>query len=434
MKRILMAGVLIGMIMLVCLTPQAYAASNEKAIIVKGTQPSGGNNTAFQHNTELAYKELTQHRNISADNITYLDGNASLPDRDAIANKTNLNKSITEAKNNCTPGGKLTIYITTHGGNDTLDIGPDTVTAAELKTWIDAYRNACPGSQVVIVIQACHSGSFIDDLKGDNTTVITSCRANQTSYGFECVGSHFSQPFWKNITDNCTLTEAFKKASDAVSKQNKKMASKRPPETPLYEDDGNGEGHTAPLPNGGDGDRTKDLKIGENISTNSRPVIEDKTPDQSVAPGTSKVLNVTATDDKNVTRVYGRVLTPDFDFCDPDNETCFWDPETINFTNVGGDLWQYNYTFGMVGDYYIMLLAEDNESSRSYAEWIDINALGGVGGIVELPQIEEPGTATPDLSDHNYGALAGIIAGAIASVIALISAVWYIRRRRTNAI
>jgi len=64
---------------------------------------------------------------------------------------------------------------------------------------------------------------------------------------------------------------------------------------------------------------------------------------------------------------------------------------------------------------------------------VSVSPPGGVGGIVEFPQIEEPGTATPDLSEHNYGALAGIIAGAIAGATALISAAWYIRRRRTKA-
>jgi len=59
---------------------------------------------------------------------------------------------------------------------------------------------------------------------------------------------------------------------------------------------------------------------------------------------------------------------------------------------------------------------------------------GGVGGVVDLPGIEEPGTVTTDSSDHNYGALAGIIVGAIVGVIMLISAVWYVRRRRTKAI
>ncbi|MCJ7669770.1 MAG: hypothetical protein MUO61_04545 [Dehalococcoidia bacterium] len=59
---------------------------------------------------------------------------------------------------------------------------------------------------------------------------------------------------------------------------------------------------------------------------------------------------------------------------------------------------------------------------------------GGRGGIIQLPDIEEGGAAIPDLSGHNHGTPAGIIAGAIAGATALISAAWYIRRRRTKAI
>lgn len=58
---------------------------------------------------------------------------------------------------------------------------------------------------------------------------------------------------------------------------------------------------------------------------------------------------------------------------------------------------------------------------------------GIVGGIAEFPQLEEPGAVPPDLSEHNYGALAGIIVGAVVGTIALIGAVWYVRRRRTKA-
>ncbi len=53
-----------------------------------------------------------------------------------------------------------------------------------------------------------------------------------------------------------------------------------------------------------------------------------------------------------------------------------------------------------------------------------------VGGIIELPQIEEPGIAIPDSSGHNYALLAAIVAGA---VIGIIGTAWYIRRRRTKA-
>lgn len=447
MKRILteylsylLVGALLGMIMAFSFTPQAYAASNDSAIIVKGNS----NQTRFQHDTDLAYNELNKSRNLSAADIQYLDGNTSAPGVDGIANKSNLNQSITQwAKDHCTSGGKLTIYISGHGGNngtpndttdDYLRIGPDKVTGQELKAWINQLKNSTGVniSEIVIVIESCHSGSFIDDLNATNTTVITASEPCKPSYGYDCYGNSFSEPFWKNITDNRTLTQAFTNASQAVSDVNKKFPGLTP-QVPLYDDNGDGVGHPGPLPNGSDGNRTKDLKTGVNVSNNSRPVINNKTPDQTVAPGTSKLLNVTATDNKNVTRVYGRVFAPGFDFCDPSNEECVWDPPTIEFMHVGGNLWQYNYTFGTAGDYYIMLLAEDNESSLSYADWIDINAPGGVGGIVEFPQLGEPGAATPDLSGHNYGAAAGIIAGAVAGVIALTGAVWYIRRRRTKA-
>jgi hypothetical protein len=78
------------------------------------------------------------------------------------------------------------------------------------------------------------------------------------------------------------------------------------------------------------------------------------------------------------------------------------------------------------------IIDEDPGDNTAYTNLVNVN--GTVGGVVEFPQIEEPGAAIPDLSDHNYGALAGIIVGAIVGVIMLISAVWYIRRRRTKAI
>jgi hypothetical protein len=58
--------------------------------------------------------------------------------------------------------------------------------------------------------------------------------------------------------------------------------------------------------------------------------------------------------------------------------------------------------------------------------------VSGVGGIVEFPQIEEPGTAipAPDSSGNNDALWPAIVAGA---VIGIIGTAWYIRRRRTKA-
>ena len=382
------------MIMLVSLIAQVYAA-DDKAIIVKGAQQSD-----FQHDTELAYKELTQSRNLTPGDVQYLDGNTTAPGVDAAANKTSLQDAITNwAKNNCKTGGKLTIFTSSHGRDngtpgdttdDYLEIGPDRVTGQELKAWINQLK-ATPGvnvSEVIIVIEACHSGSFIDDLSAPNTTVITSAEPCEPSYGVECQGSVFPQPFWKAITNNDTIPEAFRKAYDSVTKRPMQVQN---PQYPLYDDNGDGVGHRAPLPNGGDGSRTKELKIGVDISTNARPHIEDKTLDQSVAPGTSMVLTVTATDDEMLTRVYGRVFAPDFVFCDPCDEGCVWDPETIEFMPVSETQWQCDYTFDLVGDYYIMLLAEDSQSSCSYEEWISITSK-------EVPPPIGPDVAVTDVT------------------------------------
>ncbi|MBF0411495.1 MAG: hypothetical protein HQK70_02145 [Desulfamplus sp.] len=75
----------------------------------------------------------------------------------------------------------LFVFFLGHGIIDEFMLNDDknnpqykhTLTAANLKQYIDEYQNAS-GRQVVIVMDSCHSGSFIDDLSGKNRAVITS--------------------------------------------------------------------------------------------------------------------------------------------------------------------------------------------------------------------------------------------------------------------
>jgi len=125
-------------------------------------------------------------------------------------------------------------------------------------------------------------------------------------------------------------------------------------------------------------------------------------------------------------------------------QTLYENGSLIAQTNITGSLGLYpNGTAWANGQQVSVVLydgtiSEPIEVSLSPSEAMELYKFvygeGGVGGIVEFPQIEEPGAAIPNSSEHNYGALAGIIAGAIAGVTVLISAAWYIRRRRTKAI
>ncbi|HIP92285.1 MAG TPA: hypothetical protein EYH25_02375 [Thermotoga sp.] len=75
----------------------------------------------------------------------------------------------------------LTIYIVSHGGNDLLIMGNTVMTAEEFKEMLENFSNVT----FKIIIDACYSGSFIDNLKNlDNVAIIlTATDENRFSYG-----------------------------------------------------------------------------------------------------------------------------------------------------------------------------------------------------------------------------------------------------------
>ena len=75
----------------------------------------------------------------------------------------------------------LTIYIVSHGENDSLTMGNTDMTAEEFKEMLENFSNVT----FKIIIDACYSGSFIDNLKNlDNVAIIlTATDENRFSYG-----------------------------------------------------------------------------------------------------------------------------------------------------------------------------------------------------------------------------------------------------------
>jgi len=75
----------------------------------------------------------------------------------------------------------LTIYMVTHGGRDVLVMGDTNMTAQEFKEMLNDFPNVT----FKVIIDACHSGSFVDDLDDlDNVAMIlTATDADHSSYG-----------------------------------------------------------------------------------------------------------------------------------------------------------------------------------------------------------------------------------------------------------
>lgn len=89
-------------------------------------------------------------------------------DNDVVDDETptvsEFGQSITAWATNQSTDGPLYIYLIDHGGIDTFKIFPSEImTATQLDGFVDSFQ-AATNRQVIVMIEACKSGSFTDDL------------------------------------------------------------------------------------------------------------------------------------------------------------------------------------------------------------------------------------------------------------------------------
>ena len=115
----------------------------------------------------------------------------------------------------------------------------------ELEQWLS---NIECGNRIV-VMQNCFSGGFVYELSDNKTCINTACVKNETSHGNDFIRLFEDATASLNLSDAdnsglCSMKEAFNYAA----------GNDPNPENPQYDDNGDGVGHTDPIPNGGDGD------------------------------------------------------------------------------------------------------------------------------------------------------------------------------------
>ncbi|MEZ5910022.1 MAG: C13 family peptidase [Hyphomicrobiaceae bacterium] len=115
----------------------------------------------------------------------------------------------------------LVLFVTTHGTEGLLAVSfPrfsfNDLTPAMLKRMLDASRI----KYRVVVLSACHSGSFIPALRDRNTLVLTASRADRTSFGCsnERYWTYFGDAFFnRSLRQTHSLPEAFERAKKLIS-------------------------------------------------------------------------------------------------------------------------------------------------------------------------------------------------------------------------
>jgi sugar lactone lactonase YvrE len=196
--------------------------SKGKAIVVAGGGQYVGNylwdsiqfSSNFAHRA-LEYQGFTKEAiyYLSSDTDLDLDNNGLPDDVNSDVRNTNLEHGILQWASGA---DSLVIYLVDHGGDQTFRMnGTETLSASDLDAWLDQVDPTIAGP-IIVIYEACQSGSFLDVLAGPNRIIITSAQADESAYFLSTGTISFSSFFWTYVFNGATVQEAFNAAVSAV--------------------------------------------------------------------------------------------------------------------------------------------------------------------------------------------------------------------------
>lgn len=175
--------------------PHAHPGCEAWAIIVCGYDDV---TDTFDEDVHGIYNVLTGLGYDDA-HIFYVSPWTTDPGVDRVTNIANVQWAVNQVAANSDADDRVFFFYTSHGGVDSLSCNPGaagggSISSTDLDTWLDAITSR----DMTILIEACHSGSFIgaywdgtvvaaeNELTGDGETnriVMTATDTNYSSYG-----------------------------------------------------------------------------------------------------------------------------------------------------------------------------------------------------------------------------------------------------------
>jgi hypothetical protein len=117
----------------------------------------------------------------------------------------------------------LVLFLSSHGSQDGLEVENGSLPLAQLAP--EDVREALDASGIrwrVIVVSACHSGVFVDALKGETSAIVTASDAAHDSFGCddERELTWFGEAFLKDaLPVSASLQDAFHKAAGLIAQR-----------------------------------------------------------------------------------------------------------------------------------------------------------------------------------------------------------------------
>jgi hypothetical protein len=155
--------------------------------------------------------------------VVVLENNVQTVTTRPVASWTNLHRTLEAVATRMDPTEDiLLLYLSTHGSEDhqlLVDLDPLPLNQLGPDDIVDAFRTTPAMRWKVVVVNACYSGGFIDALRDDSTMVMTSARADRTSFGCGSDSdiTYFGKAFLAEALNKTTsLREAFDLARVSV--------------------------------------------------------------------------------------------------------------------------------------------------------------------------------------------------------------------------
>jgi hypothetical protein len=226
------------------------------------------------------------------------------------------------------------------------------IVPSDLDAWLGVLETAHPGLKVNVIVEACHSGSFIAPFDGQvgkpGRVVISSTDVKNLAWATED-GAAFSDGLVTLLGQGENLESSFRRASEVVSLAH-------PSQRPWLDADGDG------LPN-----QPADFSIAAQrgfgapgtFDPNWPPYIFTVTGPTSI-DNTSGIISADVRDDQHVKRVWAVIYPPSYVPPDEGDALIKEALPTIVLQPMQGSWYAAQYTgFNQVGMYRIVVYAED---------------------------------------------------------------------------
>ena len=196
----------------------------------------GGHNSTFDHQANINYATNRAYRifrsaGFGAEDIFYLSPSPQDANEDGVndvistTTPANVHAALQWAATRVGPDVPFYLYLMDHGLTEAYCADGCTagaIAAQDLNTWLNELETTSGANQITVLIEACHSGSFIDrfgdvakSISKDGRVIIASTGRTNNAYA-SADGAYFSDAFFSAVAESKSVLCSFTQAKDAV--------------------------------------------------------------------------------------------------------------------------------------------------------------------------------------------------------------------------